>query len=153
MSYDEAIACESIRATLMRYTWGGDNGVLDEYVKSFTEDGILDVKYVGTFQGRDAIRSASLDGFGKGEEYKERRRATGRFSHHISSTRIEILNNNNAKCWSYFAVYGAKGPDHWGRYTDTLRKVGDRWLLSHRRVSTDGAAEGSVFFPDFHREY
>lgn len=150
MNTEEAIARESIRATLMRYTWGGDNGVFDEFVGAFAEDGVLDIKIQGVFRGREAIRHGAMTGFGSSAEKLARIRAAGRFSHHLASTRIEMIDADNARSWSYFAVYGARGADHWGRYTDVLKKAGTQWLFAQRRVSIDGAVPGSVFFPDFH---
>lgn len=149
MNVQEAIDREAIRATLMRYTWGGDNGVFDDFVGAFAEDGILEIKDQGLFQGRENIRQGAMTGFGSSQKKRDLIRAAGRFSHHISSTRIEMVDASNAKSWSYFAVFGAKGPDHWGRYTDTLKKVGDQWLFAHRRVSTDAMVPGSVFYPGF----
>lgn len=147
MTDNEATAREAIRATLMRYTWGGDNGVFDDFVNAFAEDGVLEIKGQGVFEGRAAIRDGGMNGFGSPKEKMENIRKAGRFSHHLSSTRIELIDESNAKSWSYFAVYGKQGPDHWGRYTDTLKKIGGQWLLVHRRVSTDAAVPNSVFFP------
>jgi hypothetical protein len=148
MTEKEAAAREAIRATLMRYTWGGDNGVFDDFVNAFAEDGVLEIKGTGSFQGRVTIRYGGMNGFGSTEEKRQRIRDAGRFSHHLSSTRIELVDDTNAKSWSYFAVFGKLGPDHWGRYTDTLKKIGDQWLLVHRRVSTDAAMPHSAFYPD-----
>ena len=43
---------------------------------------------------------------------------------------------------------GRNGTDHWGHYRDRLQKVGDMWLFSYRRVSIDGWAADSVFWPN-----
>lgn len=141
--------CEAIRNLLMRYTWCGDNGLIDDFAQTFAEDGVLDIKIQGVFQGRDAIRQGAGTGFGSDAEKMARIRAAGRFSHHLASTRIEFIDAEHARSWSYFAVLGRGGADHWGRYTDTLEKIKGEWLFARRRVSIDGAAPASIFFPDF----
>jgi hypothetical protein len=49
---------------------------------------------------------------------------------------------------SYFLVITDIGADHWGRYRDRFVPVGDRWLIAHRQVTTDGYAVGSAFRPE-----
>ena len=35
-----------------------------------------------------------------------------------------------------------RGLDHWGRYQDAYRPVGDAWLFASRRVRIDGYTPG-----------
>lgn len=152
MDNEEATARENIRTTLARYTWSGDHSDVDGMVSTFAADGTLDIKGVEAYRGRQAIREAVASGFGRAPSGGER--ATGepstvwgeaaRFSHHLASTRIEFEDNGHARCWSYFAVWGPRGVDHWGRYTDRLVREGGEWLFEHRRVSVDGRASHSV---------
>lgn len=139
---------EAIRNLLMRYTWCGDNGLLDDFARTFADDGVLELKSQGLFQGREAIRAGAATGFGSTPEKQASIRAAGRFSHHIASTRIELIDSENALSWSYFAVFGSAGSDHWGRYSDTVKNINGEWLFTRRRVSIDGAVPTSVFFPE-----
>ncbi|MDB5868418.1 MAG: hypothetical protein JWP96_750 [Polaromonas sp.] len=145
MSEADSRALDAIRHTLAAYTWCGDNGDHDGYVATFAPDGVLDIKDGGTYTGRECISAAFLDAFGASAAQLERRRnAGGRFSHHVSSLRIEVTSPQEARCWAYFAVVGPKGLDHWGRYTDRMVPIGDRWLFASRRVSIDGNSTGAL---------
>ncbi len=131
---------EAIRNLLARYNWCGDNGDYEGFLDCFTEDGVLDLKGIAIYRGRDEIRVGLDSGFGAGAEHRERLRLIGRLAHHVSSVRIEMQSPAEARTWSYFAVVGASGWDHWGRYTDQLVCIEGHWLLTYRRVSIDGRA-------------
>jgi len=140
-------AREAIRDTLAAYTWCGDNGDIDGFVATFAPDGVLEIKDQARYEGRAALQAGVRSGFGAPPERAAAMRAAGRLSHHVSSLRIELADLAQARAWSYYAVIGAGGLDHWGRYTDVLVPIGGRWLFKSRRVSIDGAAAGSVVFP------
>lgn len=147
MTDSQAQADAAIRYTLATYNWCGDNGDLDGFLATFSPDGVLDIKDGMVCTGHEQIRHALSNSFGATAEQLERRRqAGGRFSHHVSSVRIEITSPTQARCWSYFAVVGPTGWDHWGRYTDHLHQMDGRWLFVRRRVSIDGHAPGSVMY-------
>jgi hypothetical protein len=65
--------------------------------------------------------------------------------HTVTNVRFEALSEGEATVASYFTVFTEIGLDHMGRYRDRLVPVGDRWLISHRFVSTDWRAPDSVF--------
>ncbi len=139
MDAAEAIAREQIRDVIARYNHAGDHGRLDELVACFTEDGVMDLADLPELRGREAIRghlSSVVD-----ELAAATTRATLR--HHVASTLIELIGDDTATASSYFSVYTEIGLDHWGRYRDRLARVGDAWLLAHRRVQVDGASPGS----------
>ncbi len=139
MDAAEAIAREQIRALIARYSHAGDRGRLDELVACFREDGAMDLADVPELRGREAIRrhlSGVMDDLDAATT-----RATLR--HHVSSIRIELTSADTATASSYFAVYTEVGLDHWGRYGDRFARVGDEWLLAHRRVRVDGATPNS----------
>jgi hypothetical protein len=139
MTEVDGLALEAIRNTLAAYTWSGDNGDHDGYVASFAPDGVLDIKGGSTYVGRECISAAFLGAFGaSAAQLARRRNAGGRFSHHVSSIRIEVTSPQEARCWAYFAVVGPRGLDHWGRYTDRMVSLGGQWLFACRRVSIDG---------------
>jgi|SRR5690554_1030843 len=150
MNETDGRAHEAIRNTLATYNWCGDNADYEGYLATFALNGVLDLKGVGTYEGREAIRAGILQAFGASPAQLERRRqAGGRFSHHVSSIRIELTSPTEARCWSYFAVAGPSGWDHWGRYTDRLTLLEGRWLFTYRRVSVDGHSPNAVMYaPD-----
>jgi hypothetical protein len=44
-------------------------------------------------------------------------------------------------------VFTDAGPDHCGVYVDAFRKVGERWLIAHRKVWADWMSDFSRFKP------
>ena len=139
-------AREEIRSTIACYSWCGDFGDVEGFVACFTEDAVLTIKDGAVFEGYLGLRRLAS---GEGSRAPaERLAAAGPLHHHVSSVRIELESKRLGFAWSYFLVLGRHGPDHWGRYSDELVPVGVRWLLRRRRVSVDGAARGSVHYPD-----
>lgn len=139
-------AREEIRSTIARYSWCGDFGDVDGFVACFTEDAVLTVKDGPVFEGHAGLRRLAS---GEGTRASaDQLAAAGPLHHHVSSVRIELESKQLGFAWAYFLVLGRHGPDHWGRYSDELVPVGDRWLLRRRRVSVDGAARASVHYPD-----
>lgn len=139
MDAGEAIAREQIRDVIARYNHAGDRGRLDELVDCFTEDGVMDLEDLPALRGREAIRrhlSRVVDDLAAATT-----RATLR--HHVASLRIELLGADSATASAYFSVYTEIGLDHWGVYRDRLARVGDAWLLAHRKVRVDGATPRS----------
>lgn len=140
-------AHEAIRHTLATYNWCGDNGDFEGYVATFAPDGVLDIKGDPPYTGHESIRAGLHNAFGATAAQLERRRnAGGRFSHHVSSIRIELTSPHTASCWAYFAVVGPLGWDHWGRYTDRLVQLDGHWRFIYRRVSIDGHAPNAILY-------
>ncbi|HKA15829.1 MAG TPA: nuclear transport factor 2 family protein [Myxococcota bacterium] len=142
----ERRARAEIRNTIARYTWCGDFGDVEGFVSCFTPDAMLTVKDGAVFEGHEALARLA-----RGEGMRappERAAAFGPLHHHVSSVRIEVESKQSGHAWAYFLVLGRHGLDHWGRYADELVPVGERWLFRRRRVSVDGAAKGSVHYPD-----
>jgi len=50
---------------------------------------------------------------------------------------IDVQGADAARGRAYYTVYSDVGPDHTGRYLDRYVRVGDEWLFSRRRVTTD----------------
>lgn len=132
----EAIAREQIRETLASYNHSGDRGRLEELVACFTPDGVLEIAGEEPARGRDAIRQRLTSVVAD----TVKAAAAPLVRHHVSSTRIELAGDAEARVWSYFFVITEVGPDHWGRYVDHFRRTGNAWLIAHRRVVTEGAS-------------
>ena len=137
----ELVAREQVRHTISSYTFGGDRGRLDELAAAFTPDGVLQIEEDDVSTGRDEIierlsRVVTMD------------RHPSHMHHHISGTHFRSVSSSSIDVSSYFLVVTDIGADHWGRYRDRFVPAEDRWLIAHRRVTTDGYATGSAFRPD-----
>ncbi|MCV7348747.1 nuclear transport factor 2 family protein [Mycobacterium parmense] len=140
----ELIAREQIRDTLARYNWSGDAGRLDELAATFSADGVLEVRGRDSLRGRPAI-AAFLGGVAGGLAA-----AAGDpgikpvVRHNLTNVLFTALTPARAQVCSYFTVVTHVGLDHFGRYRDILVPGGQTWLIKHRKVTTDWAAETSA---------
>ena len=134
-------AREAIRELIARYAHLVDRGRIDELLALFAPDGTLEANDLLPARGHAEIR-AFLTGAGTRLAAASR---SALVRHHVSSVSIELTGPATATTSSYFFVVTEHGPDHWGRYRDTLVQREDHWLFHHRRVRTDGHAPGSVF--------
>jgi hypothetical protein len=64
--------------------------------------------------------------------------------HNLANVLFTGLTADEAQVSSYFTVVTHIGLDHFGRYRDILVPDGDTWLIKHRKVSTDWAADNSA---------
>jgi len=136
-----------------RYMFALDFRDADTYVKTFTEDGILDI--VGMkWQGREEIRKIFGAMPGNAPEGKEKPAvketqgpsypATGR--HNITNIVLKI-DGDKAAGRSYWFHYGNNNPerkaqlDSYGHYEDELVKVNGQWLFSKRVIYNEQVAE------------
>ena len=135
----EIAARERIYDTLARYAHCADTGRFAELVTLFTEDGVLAI------DGRPPLQGcAAIEAFLTGTKTNIAAHLTQPLiRHHVSSIRIEVRTPDEADAASYFLAITERGPDHWGRYRDQLVRVGEQWLLRHRRVRPDGHAANS----------
>lgn len=136
MTLDELLAREGVRHTMATYNVTGDGNDADGFAGVFTEDGVLES---GTFrfEGREAIRQSKLDRIKAGHAPFVR--------HNVTTSRIEITGADTATAKTYFVVFTDVGPDHAGYYADSWRKVGEAWLIAHRKVHLDWMSEASRF--------
>ncbi len=148
MTLDALLAREAIRDTLAKYNVSGDRLRIDDYVSCFTEDGIMEAEhrnpaFAFRYEGRAAIRAWQqrwLDATMQGGVH----RAT--FArHHLSTSKIDLTGPDTADARTYWTAWTDVGPDHAGYYLDRFRKVGDLWLIAHRRVREDWRSPDSLF--------
>jgi hypothetical protein len=137
----ELIARESIRGTLSRYTFSGDRGLLDQLAECFTEDGVLELVDGWTARGREEILARTTAAV----PMRDGVRRAPILRHHLTSQRIELTGPADARAWTYFLAATEVGPDHGGRYVDRLRRVGEHWLISHRRVVVEWYSPQTVY--------
>ncbi len=135
----ELTARESVRDAIARYNANGDAGRYDDVVALFTPDAVMELadrQYRGHGEIRTIFTGAAAS-FAAQEGFTHLRHLTATLQIDVrSTTRVD------ARC--YYAVVMGHGLDHWGRYIDQFELLDDRWLFSHRRVTTDGRANGST---------
>jgi hypothetical protein len=149
MTIDELLARESIRRTMTAYTMAGDRLQVDDFAAVFTEDAILESEGVQPQdlfrnEGRSAIRDW-LAGWGARAARLPCVKRPTFVRHHLATCHIELTGSGTAKARTYWVAYTDIGPDHGGYYLDNFRKVGDHWLIAHRRVRMDWRVPESRF--------
>lgn len=139
MTDEELKARVAIGQRLAACTQAGDARKADAYAACFAIDGVLQLDQAIT--GREAIRQwmcapsvipaadATSPGF---------------VSHHLTTCSVELTGAESAKARTYWLVTTTAGLDHNGYYDDRLRKVGDDWLIEHRRPRTLWTAPDSL---------
>jgi 3-phenylpropionate/cinnamic acid dioxygenase small subunit len=148
MTIEELLAREDIRQTMTNYTMAGDRLRTEEFVAVFTEDAVLESEGVPEsdafrYEGREAIRNW-LTRWRPAEGAPRTHQATF-VRHHLSTSQIELTGPDTARARTYWTAYTDIGADHCGYYLDSFRKVGERWLIAHRRVRLDWRSPESLF--------
>lgn len=134
----------AIRNVLANYNICGDNDDLEGLSNAFSPNGTLALsngriltgrlEIVSFLQDRRTARAASAG--------TERRRG----HHHLSTTRVDLLDERSATAQSYFLVLTAIGPDHSGTYRDRLVRSDAGWLIVGRQVSIEWVSDHSHWF-------
>lgn len=149
MTIDELLAREAIRDTLAKYNVSGDRLKIDDYAACFSEDGIMEAEhkdpaFAFRYEGREAIRAWQRRWLDQTTRGAGVHRAT--FArHHLSTSKIDLTGPDSANVRTYWVAWTDIGPDHAGYYLDTFRKVGEEWLIAHRRVREDWRSPASLF--------
>ncbi len=151
MTLDELLAREAIRATMARCTQAGDSLRAEEYANCFTEDGILQTFGPESSNGLDLHGRAAILRWQSGwrdEPEKTNAPQGAKFvRHNLTTCKIELTGPDSARARTYWLVMTDVGPDHCGVYQDVFRKVGEDWLIAHRKVKTEWNAADSHFVP------
>ena len=149
MTPDQLLAREAIRDTLAKYNTSGDRLKAEDLAACFTEDGIIESERVSDdkafrYEGRDAILAWQSRWRTREPGQEVVHKATF-VRHYLSSCRIELTGPDSARVRTYWTAWTDIGPDHAGYYLDDFRKVGEHWLIAHRRVRLDWEAEHGLF--------
>ncbi|MGD2035564.1 MAG: nuclear transport factor 2 family protein [Bacteroidales bacterium] len=128
-----------------RYMFALDNGDLDTYVSTFTEDGILDIGE-GEWQGRDTIKHilASIPPQNDPPANSGLHRSTGR--HNITNIVLKI-EGDTARGRAYWFHMSNNNPQRraqlnsYGHYEDVIVKVEGQWLFSRRKIYNEEVAK------------
>lgn len=149
MTIEELMAREAIRDTMAKYNVSGDRLKIEDYVACFTEDAVMESEYVPDdkafrYEGRSAILAWQ-------NRWLSRKAGAGTvhkasfIRHHLSTSKIDVTGPETAKARTYWVAWTDIGPDHAGYYLDDFRKVGDAWLIAHRRVRLDWESPDSLY--------
>jgi SnoaL-like domain len=135
----ELDAREQIRDLVARYNANGDSGRFGPMLDLFAADAVMHIPS-GSFRGRDGIESmfaaaASKTGAGDGAR-------AAFIRHHTATLQIDLVSRDDATSRCYYQVLTDRGLDHWGRYLDRYRRLGDHWLFAERKVTVDGSVPG-----------
>jgi len=135
------LAEAEIRALVQRYNALGDAGRFEEFVHLFTPDvefrvGNMDEPFVGHDGLRRMLDQAREDllGWQPGERMHLR--------HFTSTHLIDWTTPETPTGTVHYQCLMPHGLDHWGRYLDSYRVHGGRWLIASRSERRDGMAEG-----------
>jgi hypothetical protein len=145
MTIEELLAREGVRHTLASYNMAGDRGRTEDFLAVFTEDAVFEADSFRQ-EGKAAIRQW-FTGF-KADEPAAKPRPRAKFvRHNLTTCLIEVTGPDSATARTYYTVLTDIGPDHCGYYVDVFRKVGERWLIAHRKARMDWKSPASVFVP------
>ena len=129
----------AIERLLSRYPFLVDRQRFEELGELFTVDGVMEGPVGEPGRGRSGIAEFF--------RHSATKPITGRvpklMRHHVTSQQVQVIEDGTAKADSYFVAMTDAGADHWGRYRDSISKVGGDWLISRRTLVVDGFAEGS----------
>jgi hypothetical protein len=149
MTLEDMLAREAIRDTMAKYNTSGDRLKVQDYVACFTEDGIMESEFVPAdkafrYAGKAEILAWQLRWLERDPAEAAVHKASF-IRHHLSTSKIELTGPNTAKARTYWVAWTDIGPDHAGYYLDDFRKVGDEWLIAHRRVRLDWESPDSLY--------
>lgn len=142
----ELTARESIRDLVARYNANGDSGRFAQMLAVFAADTVLElVSMEGDLQRFEGVEQMASLFTGTKSRWDRAMDGDARRHHvrHLVGThQIDLQDREHALGRSYFVVLMAHGVDHWGRYLDDYGVRDGQWLITGRRVVTDGRTAG-----------
>ncbi len=142
----ELTARESIRDLVARYNANGDSGRFAQMLAVFAADAVLElVSMEGDLQRFEGVEQMAALFTGTKSRWDRATDGDARrhhVRHLVGSHQIDLQDRDHALGRSYFVVLMADGVDHWGRYLDEYGVRDGQWLITGRRVVTDGRTAG-----------
>lgn len=134
MSKDQAADRTQIQYTLAVYCNSVDSGDVEGVVSVFMPDGRLELSSGTKAAGRDAIRAFYTPVIGPARTDRAPDGSLPLLRHNLTTSRVEFVDADTAQGRTYFMSLTKHGLDHAGRYIDTFRRQGERWLIADRRI-------------------
>ena len=134
-----------IHYTMALYCTSVDSGDVDGVVSAFAEDGQLELSSGAKAGGRTAIRAFYAPVIGPDRPDRNPDGSIPLLRHNLTTSRVEFVGDDTAQGWTYFLSLTRHGPDHSGRYIDTFRRHGERWLIADRRIVVEWFASPSWY--------
>ena len=149
MTLDDLLAREAIRDTMAKYNTSGDRLKAEDFAACFTADAIIESQRVS---GENTFRYESRAAIFEWQNRWRTREPDGNtvhrasfVRHHLSTSKIDLTGPDTARARTYWVAWTDIGPDHAGYYLDEFRKVGEDWLIAHRRVRLDWQSPDGLF--------
>jgi len=130
MNEDQTTDRIQIDYTLAVYGHSVDCGNVEGVVSVFMPDGRLDLSRGTKFAGRDAIRAFYSVVIGPN-------RPDGPLPllrHNLTTSQVEFVDTDTARSRTCFMSLTPYGLDTAGRYIDTFKRLGARWLIADRSI-------------------
>ena len=137
MSNDQAADRTQIQYTMAVYCNSVDSGDVEGVVSVFLPDGRLELSSGTKAAGRDAIRAFYTPVIGPARPDRAPDGSLPLLRHNLTTSRVEFVDADTAQGWTYFMSLTKHGLDHAGRYIDTFRRQGERWLIADRRIAAE----------------
>jgi 3-phenylpropionate/cinnamic acid dioxygenase small subunit len=123
---------EELRDLVTRYCLYIDSGRYDDWVATFTEDGVFDSPILGRWQGKMSLKQFT-------EKY---RTWTGNNQprHCVMNVLVNVEGDHaTGECY-LLMTHASEGKTELvvsGRYEDRMEKVNGKWLFKERKVKPD----------------
>ena len=145
MTADRTADRVQIHYTMALYCTCVDSGDVEGVVSAFAEDGQLELSGGAQAGGRAAIRAFYTPVIGPDRPDRNPDGSIPLLRHNLTTSRVEFVGDDTAQGWTYFLSLTRHGPDHCGRYIDTFRRHGERWLIADRRIVVEWFASPSWY--------
>lgn len=134
-----------IQYTMAVYCNCVDSGDVEGVVSAFAPDGHLTLSSGTQVSGHTAIRAFYDKVIGADRPDRQADGSIPLLRHNLTTSRVEFDGPDRAQGQTYFQSTSRHGPDHYGRYLDQFRRVGDRWLLADRQIVVEWYASPSWY--------
>lgn len=145
MSSEQIHARVQIQHTMAVYCNSVDSGDVDGVVSAFMPQGHLELSSGAKAAGREAIRTFYAGVIGPARPDLLPDGSIPLLRHNLTTSRVEFVDADTAQGWTYFISLTRHGPDHAGRYVDTFRRDGERWLIGDRKILVEWYASPSWY--------
>lgn len=145
MTTDNSQARVQIQHTMAVYCNCVDSGDTDGVAGAFMAQARLELSSGTTATGREAIRAFYAAVIGPDRPDRLPDGSIPLLRHNLTTSRVEFLDDDCAQGWTYFMSLTRFGMDHAGRYLDTFRRDGERWLIADRRIVVEWYASPSWY--------